>query len=558
MKLGIDLGTTRSAIAIMEAGDPTLLQNNEGSRLTPSVVYYDQDETLVGNRALRKLKAEPDRVVRNIKRHMGDDHTVSIDGEEYSPSEVSAEILQKMKSDAEEYIDEDIEDAVITVPAYFTVDQKRATREAAELVGFDKIDLLHEPTAAAISYGFDEDKSESVLVYDFGGGTLDISVMDIDGNDFQMLATSGDTQLGGADFTEALLDLLADEFEEEQGIDLRDYPEPRENLREVAEEKKIDLSANSKTEVNSPLLGRVEGEVVGITERVITREEFEDATEELRDQAIKPIKEALDKAELSEKDIDSVLLVGGTSKIPSIQDRIEDFFGFEPDKTNDLDRIVAQGAAILADQDRGIAEGYACPVCGEQFDVFDSFNDHLSSEHDPDEETKGCPYCEEEFDEKEQRRDHIATEHPDELEKQADDGDISKTPILTRSLGTDVKGGRMDIVIPQGTDLPAKGKAMYTTVEDDQNVVPIHVYQGENTEELTENEQLRDWYIRDIPSMPAREPHIEVTFEVDEDGVLHVSAEEQKSGTSDTTVVNMHGGDVPMTETDRGKTEADD
>ena len=556
MKLGIDLGTTRSAIAIVEAGDPTLLQNNTGDRLTPSVVHYGDDDVLVGNRAMSKAKAEPERVVRNIKRHMGEDYAVEIDDEEHTPPEVSSEILGKLKSDAEEYIDEDADEAVITVPAYFTVDQKKATRRAAELAGFDEIELLHEPTSAAISYGYNEDKSETVLVYDFGGGTLDISVMDIDGNDFDMLATGGDTQLGGADFTEAIMDLLADEYEREHGIDIREYSETAENLRNVAEEKKIDLSGNEQTEISSPLMGRADGEVVGITERVVTREEFEDATEELRDRAIDPIREALDKAELDAEDIDSVLLVGGSSKIPSVQDRIGDFFGFEPDKTNDLDRIVAQGAALVADQDDdGIDEGYACPVCGDTFDVFDSFNDHLSADHDPDADTVVCPYCEDDFDTEDDRRDHIAIEHPEELE---DGPKIKQGRILTRSLGTDIKGGQMDIVIPHGAELPAEETAKYTTVRDEQTTVPVHVYQGENEDELDENEQLDDWYVSDIPPMDAYEPTIEVTFRIDQDGLLHVSAEETKSGTSATTTVDTSGGDVTPGSGGTEKTEADD
>lgn len=534
MKVGIDLGTTRSAVGIIEAGTPTLMMNNAGDRLTPSVVHYAEDgEVLVGKPALGKIKSEPERVIRNAKREMGRDHSFDIDGVDPSPVDVSAEILNKLKSDAEEFVDDDITGAYITVPAYFTVDQKADTRQAAERAGFDEVDLLHEPTAAAISYGYDRERSEIVFVYDFGGGTLDISVLEIDGNNFSMLATSGDTNLGGDDFTEALVDMLAEEFEADEGVDPRADNDVRGGLREVAENAKIDLSGREKTEINAPLLGIIGDTNVGITERVITRDEFEDEVADLLDRAMEPIDEALEKARMDVDDLDRVLMVGGSCQIPAIGRRLEERFGFEPSKASDLDWAVAQGAAIVADsEEEGPGDGgnkYTCPVCGYDTNTFEDFSDHLKTHDDGDGDTVECYYCDETFDTEDDRNLHIAESHPGKTTEETDPGPIVKTKILGRSLGTDLAGGRMDILLSHDTEIPENGTAeataRYTTVRDDQTRLPVHVYQGEDTENLEDNVQLADWYVENIPEMPKGEAIVEVTFEIDRDSVLSVDAE---------------------------------
>lgn len=541
MKLGIDLGTTRSAVAIVEGEEPDLLQNTAGDRLTPSVVYYDEEgDILVGKQAVQKQKLADGRLVRHAKRHMGDEHTFEIGDEDYTPVDVSAEILKQLESDASEFVD-DVSGAIITVPAYFTVDQKADTRKAAERAGFDDVDLLHEPTAAAIAYGYDEEMTEKVFVYDFGGGTLDISVMRIEGNNFNMLATSGDTELGGIDFTEAIIDWLAEKYEDDHGVDLREGSETRGSLREVAEQAKIDLSSREQTEVNAPLMGQIDGEVHGITKQVLERNTFEEVCEELLDRAISPIYEALEKADLETDDVDRVLLVGGSSKIPAIQERLEEEFGFEPTKTNDLDRLVAQGAAIVADLDGGIEEDYICPICGQGFGIFGDFNKHLTKAHDSAKGSYECPYCDETLASEQERQNHIGHEHKEELEDS--DGDkvgLGKDKILTRSLGTDLIGGRMDILIPHGTELPAKATSRYVPSMIGQEQLPVHVYQGEDTENLYENVKLKDWYV-DLPSSDDERPTVDVTFEVDSDGILHVSATPEGED-SENTQLDIYGG----------------
>lgn len=558
MYVGIDLGTTRSGIAVVEADDPTLYQNNAGDRLTPSVVYYGKEEVLVGKPAENKQLEHSDRIVTDAKRRMGDDHVYTIDDEEYTPSEVSAEVLRKLKSDANQFIDEEIDGAFITVPAYFTVDQKGDVREAAELAGFDDVNLLHEPTAAAIGHGFDQEMDETVFVYDFGGGTLDISVMDVEGNDFDILATSGDTELGGIDFTDAIVKLLAKEYEEENGIDLLSDPEAHEGLRAEAEQAKIDLSGREKTDFHAPLLGQIDGDIVGIKERAIHRSEFESTVSGLIDRAIDPVEDALEKAKLEPQDVDTVLLVGGSSKIPAIQNRLTDFFGFEPTMTNDLAKVVAQGAAIVADLETGIDEKYVCPKtgCTEGFEYFDKFNDHLD-EHDPT-ETITCPYgCKKVFDTKKARENHIGIEHPDELEGDEDRKDdqlIGKNKILSRSLGTDLVGGRMDILIEEGTELPVEATERYVPTTEDPERIPVHVFQGEDVESLYANEKMKDWYVKDIPETGDGRPTVDVTFEIDDDGVLEVSADLVDSDKSVSTTVDS----ITGTRSSGSKGTADD
>ena len=555
-KLGIDLGTTRSAVGKLSAGDPELLANKAGDRLTPSVVYYGDDETLVGKPAQNKLKLEPDKVITEIKREMGTDHTVEIGDSEYTPVDVSAEIIEKLVQNTEEVDAEEVEEILITVPAFFTIHQKQATREAAVAAGFDEedIELLREPTAAAIAYGYGSDKDETVLVYDFGGGTLDISVMDIEGPEFSIRATKGDTELGGADFTEALLDLLADEYEQEHGVDLRANSETRSNLWQVAEEKKIALSANGreKTEVNAPLLGQVDGDVAGITERVLTQDEFEETVDHLVDQAMEPLDEALGQANMTTDDIDTVLLVGGSSKIPIIQNRIEQYFGFPPDKTNDLDRIVAYGAAIMVDSDGGGGPTqYVCPTCDEPFDLVSNWFEHIVEEHGAED----CPFpdCSVEISGPSELVEHVQDRHDLDIETDDNGGDGPGVKNLAeRTYGTDVEGGKMDTLIEEGTKLPTSFQRTYTTTYDGQKEVSVDIYTGES-DYLKDNTRLHPLKLTEIPPMDEGEPRIEVEFMMDDNGLLEVTAEEIETGTRLEANINPGG----KTSVDDDKTPAD-
>lgn len=559
MKIGIDLGTTRSAASIVEVGDPTLLMNDRGDRLTPSVVFYDDDGVHVGKKATSKADAgEP---IREVKRKMGTDEVAECNGDEYGPVNVSGAIIEQLVDQSETYLDEPVDEVVITVPAYFTADQKRDTRDAAVKAGFNKddIELLYEPTAAAIAHGFSNDLDDTMLVYDFGGGTLDISVLEVSGDKFSMLATAGDNELGGVDFTEAIVDLLADEYEDEHGVDIRESAEAYENLRQAAEERKKELSGSEQTTVNEPLLGQIDGEVVGIRERVLTRDEFDDVTSDLIDRAESPINEALEKAGTTVDDIDNILLVGGSSKLNSVQDMIADKFGTEPTTSADLDRIVAKGAALVA---KGEAEGetdYKCPSCSSTFDEIVEMFGHIAETHGVD----SCPFpaCDTAVADANELADHLSDEHGAELtETKSTEPPGPKERIVTRSLGTDVKGGRMDIIIPNGETRPAENTRRYTTTRDGQTRVPIHVYQGENEEDREANVQLDTWYLEGIPEMQAREPTINVTFEIDEDGILEVSAEEETSGTVDTKRLSTEGENLSAGDATGGedKQNADD
>ncbi|WP_227134622.1 Hsp70 family protein [Halorubellus salinus] len=531
--LGIDLGTTNSGMAIVEAGDPQMLSNNEGNRLTPSVVHYDEDgDALVGRRAISREPAEPDQVIREIKRHMGEeDYTEKIQGKDFTPPEVSTEILQKLKRDAEEYLEDDVSEAVVTVPAYFTINQTAATKTAAENAGFDETHLLNEPTAAALAYGNGKDLDETLLVYDFGGGTLDISIIDVADDEFKVLATDGDNNLGGADFDRALMELLAERYEDEHGVDIRDDTEISANLRTEAEQTKIELSSDTEAEAMAPFLGQIEGEIVTI-EETVTRDTFEDITADLRDRAIDPIQKALEKAELTTDDIDNVLLVGGSTMMPAIQDRLEEFVGLEPTKTIDPDKIVAQGAAVYAQ--REIETGYRCRTCGKEFDALLKLNEHYDEVHTEEDSDKfECTNCDETFDTKDERKAHQAKAHSG---SDSDDGDSitptgpSITDIISHSLGTELKDGSMDVIIEQGTSIEdATGIGLYTTTRDDQTRVPVGVFQGESNT-ARENKQIGEVTLSDIPPRPAGVPRIEVTYDIDKDGILHVEAIDQESG----------------------------
>lgn len=496
--LGIDLGTTNSGMALIEGEDVQMLQNNEGEPLTPSVVSFDDaGDPVVGRRAENRAPANPDRTVRTIKRHVGEEYTIEIDDETYDPAEISAEILRKLKADAESYLGDTVTKTVVTVPAYFTADQKKATRRAAKLAGFTEIKLLNEPTAAAIAHGYDADfDDETLVVYDFGGGTLDVSVLEIEGDTFTILTTSGDNHLGGTDFDDAILEHVAATVEQEQGVDVLADDELRANLRALAEDAKIDLSTVEETELIEPLLGQIDGEIVEIDE-TLTRDTFESITEDLRERALAPLEQALADAERSTDDVDTVLLVGGSTRMPAIQERVANYTGVDPELTFEPDKIVAKGAALYAAKSGAVEEQYAC-TCGETFETRDAFQGHIDAAHADD----------------------------DHGEKVEEGGEITVKSIVTRSLGTRVKDGSFNVLIEKGTPITeASGTKYYTTTRDDQTIMAIDVYQGEH-EQARENEKLDEFTLTGIPKAPAGDPTIEVTFRIDDDGILHVTAED--------------------------------
>ena len=345
--LGIDLGTTNSAFAVMEGGDPEIIVNAEGERTTPSVVAFtDDDERLVGKPAKNQAIQNPEKTIGSIKRHIGeDDYTVEIDDEEYTPEQISAMILQKIKRDAEEYLGDEVEKAVITVPAYFSDRQRQATKDAGEIAGFEVERIINEPTAASMAYGLDDDSDQTVLVYDLGGGTFDVSILDLGGGVYEVVATNGDNDLGGDDWDGAIIDWLAAEFEDEHGIDLREDRQALQRLKDAAEEAKIELSSRKETEINLPFITATDDGPIHL-EKSMTRAKFESLTQDLIDRTVEPTEQALEDAGYSEDDIDEVLLVGGSTRMPQVGEKVEELTGKEPQKNVNPDEAVALGAAI--------------------------------------------------------------------------------------------------------------------------------------------------------------------------------------------------------------------
>jgi molecular chaperone DnaK len=471
--LGIDLGTTNSAFAVMEGGDPEIIVNGEGDRTTASVVASDDGELLVGKPAKNQAVQNPDQTVASIKRHMGEeDYTVELGGEEYTPEEVSARILQKIKRDAEEYLGHDVEKAVITVPAYFNDRQRQATKDAGEIAGFEVERIVNEPTAASMAYGLDEDRDQTVLVYDLGGGTFDVSILDLGAGVYEVVATNGDNDLGGDDWDEAIIDHLADEFEADHGIDLREDRQALQRLTEAAEEAKIELSSRKETTVNLPFVTATDSGPVHL-EQDITRATFENITEDLIERTVGPTEQALEDAGLSKNDIDEVILVGGSTRMPQVQEQVEELVGQEPKKNVNPDEAVALGAAVQG----GV----------------------LSGEVD----------------------------------------DIVLVDVTPLSLGIEVKGGLFERLIEKNDAIPTTASKVFTTAADNQTNVQIRVFQGER-EIADENEFLGDFHLSGIPPAPAGTPQIEVTFEIDADGIVNVEAEDQGSGNAES--ITIEGG----------------